>query len=41
MTGVEFDSSEPSLVGDLDAQHEAVHQLIDLRDRYLPGSAEQ
>ena len=41
MASVELDPFESSLMSYLSAQHEAVNQMIDLRDSHFPGSAEQ
>ena len=41
VTSMGFESIESSLASDLGAQHEAVHQVIYVRNRHLSGSAEQ
>jgi hypothetical protein len=41
MGSVKLEPLEPSLMGDLGAQHKALHQVVNLRNSHLPRSAEQ
>lgn len=40
VTSVKLDPVEPSLMSKLGAQHESVDQMVDLRNRHLPGGGE-